>query len=297
MTEREARSGTRRPLASVVIPAHNEAAVLGRCLRALLGGTERGELDVVVVANGCRDGTAAVGRAVSVRVLETPTASKVAALRLGDSACRTFPRVYLDADVELSAVGVRTLVSRLEASTTIHACAPVPQLDFSDVGALTRRAVRVHQLLMARRRRLSGAGAFVLSAVGHDRTFPLPDVLSDDEWTNRGFAPSERLVAEDVHCIVRPPRTLRAVVRRGVRVHESKAELASLGRPATELPLQVGELWLSLWRRELSVLEVACFLIVSGLVRTACIICRVKGTGGSWRTDRTSRAVDMENRL
>src|SRR5262245_50140774 len=33
---------------SVVIPAHDEEAVLGRCLDALLGGAAPGELDVVV---------------------------------------------------------------------------------------------------------------------------------------------------------------------------------------------------------------------------------------------------------
>ena len=42
---------------SVVIPAHNEETVIGRCLAALFAGAGEGELDVVVVCNGCRDGT------------------------------------------------------------------------------------------------------------------------------------------------------------------------------------------------------------------------------------------------
>ncbi|WP_205315402.1 glycosyltransferase, partial [Nonomuraea lactucae] len=88
-----------RPIASVVIPAHNEEAVLGAGLAALLGGAEPGEFDVVVVANACSDRTAEVARAAGVRVVETPTGGKAGALRLGDAACRAFPRLYLDADV------------------------------------------------------------------------------------------------------------------------------------------------------------------------------------------------------
>ena len=42
-------------VASVIIPAHNEAATIGRNLRALREGTREGDLDVVVVCNGCTD--------------------------------------------------------------------------------------------------------------------------------------------------------------------------------------------------------------------------------------------------
>ncbi len=60
------------PLGSVVIPAHDEAAVIGRCLDALFTGFEPGELDVVVVCNGCTDDTASAARASGhpVRVVE-----------------------------------------------------------------------------------------------------------------------------------------------------------------------------------------------------------------------------------
>ena len=39
---------------SLILPAHNEAAVIGRTLRALTDGAEAGELEVIVVANGLR---------------------------------------------------------------------------------------------------------------------------------------------------------------------------------------------------------------------------------------------------
>ena len=49
-------------LGSVVIPAHNEAKVIGRCLSGLLEGMAPGELEVIVVCNGCTDGSEDVAR-------------------------------------------------------------------------------------------------------------------------------------------------------------------------------------------------------------------------------------------
>jgi hypothetical protein len=86
------------------VPAHDEHDVIGRLLTGLCRGDDR--LDVVVVCNGCTDGTAAVARTFpGVRVIETPVASKRVALRLGNEAARDFPRVYVDADVEIGAGG------------------------------------------------------------------------------------------------------------------------------------------------------------------------------------------------
>ncbi len=80
---------------SVVIAAHNEEDVLGRCLDALLPASQPRELEIVVVCNGCTDRTADVAREYGndVRVIETPKASKTAALNLGDASCLGFSAV------------------------------------------------------------------------------------------------------------------------------------------------------------------------------------------------------------
>ena len=49
-----------RASVSIVIPAHNEAAVIGRLLSGLLAEAEPDEFEVLVVANGCHDATETV---------------------------------------------------------------------------------------------------------------------------------------------------------------------------------------------------------------------------------------------
>ena len=81
------------PIGSVVIPAHNEAAVIRRCLDALLTGVAPSELDVVVACNGCTDDTANIVRSSwpAVRVIEVAQAAKPAALRAADEVLSVFP--------------------------------------------------------------------------------------------------------------------------------------------------------------------------------------------------------------
>lgn len=107
-------------MTSIVIPAHNEARVIGRLLDSLLAGSAEDETDIVVVCNGCTDDTAriAADRGPRVRVVEIPTPSKHAALRAGDDHAHGFPRLYVDADVVLASTDVRALIEPLNDDTS-----------------------------------------------------------------------------------------------------------------------------------------------------------------------------------
>lgn len=67
--------GTRRYL--VLIPAHNEEAVIGRVLASLTRvAYDRGDFEACVIADNCTDGTAGIVRRHDVKVLERNDASK-----------------------------------------------------------------------------------------------------------------------------------------------------------------------------------------------------------------------------
>ena len=191
------------PRASVIVPAHNEGQVIGRVLGTLLRDASPGEFEVVVVCNGCTDGTASEASRFSssdVRVLEIPEASKPRALNTGDEAASAFPRLYLDADVELDTVGARVLVEGL-ATTECVVATPSFLLD----GCTGLASVYWRSWLSRNPSPRSGTGCYGLSQSARESFGPFPDVLGDDQFIGVRFQPSSMRQAETS---VRPARTL-----------------------------------------------------------------------------------------
>jgi glycosyltransferase involved in cell wall biosynthesis len=281
------------PKASVVIPAHNEQAVIAANLRGLLDGMAPGEFDVVVVANACTDRTAEVARAAGVRVIETEVAGKPHAIRLGDAACQAFPRIYADADVGLTADGVRALVFALH-TPGILAAGPVPRLDLDGVGPIARRVHRVHDRMVAPGRALAGVGVYALNQAGHSRAFPMPDVISDDGWVHNTFAPSERVVVPEAVSVVRPTRTVRAYLHRRLRVRAGNRQLAALGRPAPQGRLGPRALVTLVTTREVGPLDAGCYLAVLLLDKAAAAARRRRQV--RWGSDSTTRLSSVDKR-
>ncbi|WP_329103868.1 glycosyltransferase [Micromonospora sp. NBC_01699] len=219
-------------MTSVVIAAHNEAAVLPRCLHRLLDGADPGEFEVLVVANGCTDATAEVARAVpGVRVLELVEASKSAALNAGDTTATRFPRIYLDADIELSAAGARTLAAAVStpggtaSGDPLLAAAPSRRLDVTGRPLAVRGYYAVNSRLPAFRDALFGRGAIVLSAAGRARFDRFPGLIADDLFLDSLFEVGEKREIPAVTTVVATPRRTRDLLRRLGRVRAGNAAM------------------------------------------------------------------------
>ncbi len=133
---------------SIIIPAHNESSVIARTLKAMTEGANPGEIDVIVVGNGCTDKAATIARGFGqpVRVLETEIESKTHALNLGDEVACAFPRIYADADVVITIDAIRSLASRLGQGDVL-AVAPTPNIDLSGCSWLVRNLFDIRSRL------------------------------------------------------------------------------------------------------------------------------------------------------
>lgn len=210
-----------RPLGSVVIPAHNEAAVIGRCLEHLFDGLEPHELEVVVVCNGCSDDTAKIARDFghSVQVIELEQPSKPAALRAGDDLLGSFPRLYLDADVVLPGRSARRVLEELSREGSIAARPPF-RYDTARSSLLIRSYYRARVRLPAVMNSMWGAGVYGLSASGRARFADYPDVVAEDLFVDQHFGPGEiKIVGEEPVIVVAPAKLLDLlkVMRRAYR--------------------------------------------------------------------------------
>lgn len=213
---------------SIVVPAHNEASVIARTLKAMTAGAESGELDIVVVCNGCSDDTAAVARGFgsAVRVIETQTASKTHGLNLGDSAALGFPRVYADADIVLTVNSIRNLARRLEQGDVL-AVAPTAHYDLTGCSWAVRAFYDIRSRLPSAKEGIGGSGVYVLSAVGRKRFGEFPSLTADDGYVRVQFQPEERGTVIDAKSTVFPPRTIRDLIVTKTRAHFGSFELMS----------------------------------------------------------------------
>lgn len=215
------------PRMSVVIPAHDEESVIGRLLGALTSDPRSGELEVVVVANGCTDSTAAIARSfgTSVTVVEIEPASKIAALEAGDLEAGEFPRAYVDADVTVDVPTLLALADALDRPGGAHVASPVLEVDTAGASWAVRQHYRIWALTDYRRRGHIGSGVYALSAAGRSRFGRWPDVIADDRFVQQLFLPSERRTLADHAFTVRSARTLGAHLRRSTRIARGNLEL------------------------------------------------------------------------
>jgi hypothetical protein len=219
---------------SVVVPAHNEEQTIARCLDALLDqGSDH--LDVVVSANACRDRTVAVAREHGVQVLDRSEPGKAAALVAGDEVSRHFPRVYVDADVVLDGASLLALVRALDVPEP-RLATPTRRLDLGTAGPLVRLYYRTWERLQQARGDQLGGGVYAVNAAGRRRWDAFPSGIADDYFVHTRFRPHERVQVPGAVSVVRPPRTIGALLGVRARVYAGNDQHAlvhgRLERPA-----------------------------------------------------------------
>ncbi|MGN7201876.1 WecB/TagA/CpsF family glycosyltransferase [Arthrobacter sp. SAFR-044] len=229
------------PFGSVIIPAHNEASVLGRTLEALKAPIASGNVEVIVACNGCTDGTEAVAGSVpGVRVICVEEASKTAALNAGDQAAGSWPRLYLDADIEVPAAALRATLAALADDDGPLCARPAFAYDTAGASWAVRAYYRARNRLPQATASMWGAGVYGLSCRGHERLAEFPPVTADDCYVDRLFAASEKATIAGQPVIVRTPRTAGALLSTLKRVYRGNSQLrdipgAHAGRTAGQL--------------------------------------------------------------
>ncbi len=270
----------------VVVAAHNEESVITGCLDRL--AESRAVRRVVVVANGCTDRTAELARThpSAPEVLVVPEPGKAAALNLGDGRCETFPRAYLDADVELSGRGLDSLATAI-GERDAHAAVPSVRMELTHSSWLVRRYYAVWQALPAVGASSAGRGVYVLSKAAHERVFPLPDgLISDDGYVSRRVPPHERVEATEAVVVVRAPRDARSLIRRRQRVQRGNA---GLHRPRSMSPGTGVRTVAHLVRDgRAGAFDAVVFVAVTALARAAAKLRR--GRANDWGFDASSRS-------
>lgn len=282
---------------SLVIPAHNEASVIERCLRtALSGAPEDGSVEVIVAANGCSDDTVRLAKSAAphITVLDLPVGSKTNAINAANRIATQFPRIYLDADVECSYKSLLAMALVLTEPGVMTA-SPKIRLELGHCNAWMKAYYAAWLKQPFAKSGKGGAGCYGLSQSALDSIGEFPPIIGDDIWIHTRFPDDQKRLVEsdaegnEVFSIVRPPKTLWQQVKVEARRIEGNAEVKrDFPSPYVDLARKGGGL-LGALQSGTGPFNLTVFLAAKVLVRIDMRRKRLFGKQAEWTRDLSSR--------
>lgn len=218
------------PSGTVIIPAHNEAAVIAATLAPLAPLAERGLIQVIVSCNGCTDGTVEIARSYpGIQVIETDQPSKVGSLNAAEELATGYPRLYLDADIVITPSALSMVFAHLGGPDALSA-RPAFAYDTSGAHRLVKAFYRARRRIPGTNTALWGAGAYGLSRAGRAQFGQFPAVIADDLFIDQLFAEHEKTVLPTIPVQVKTPRTVGALLSILRRNYRGQQELVRQGQ-------------------------------------------------------------------
>lgn len=206
---------------TVIVPAHNEEAVIRRCLETAISGAPAGHrTQLIVAANGCTDRTLAFAREAvpGIDILDLAQSSKTAAMNAANAIARPGPRIYLDADIRCDYRCLLALAAALGEPGAM-AASPAIQMDLRRSGPVVAAYYRVWLSQPYVTCNMVGSGCYGLSVAAQLRLGDFPEVIGDDIWAHSRFSQSERrsvrkdAEGREVFFTVTPPRRASDQIR------------------------------------------------------------------------------------
>jgi glycosyltransferase involved in cell wall biosynthesis len=276
--------------ATILIPAHNEVAVIERTLLHLSRGMSCADFRIVVIANACSDATAARARSVLPQavVLETCKPGKCNALNLGyKEAEPDRPVICLDADLDVTAESLMSLVDGIQNSAAQAACGQmdVQAADASSVVRAYYKGWRTNPYFD----RGKFGGLFILSGAAARKVFPLPEITADDEYIRRSFLENETAFVKECRFIARAPMDLASLFRVRCRSLRGAREVQAMGLRRSN-GSSVKAVFGRVFRRPSNTLPVLVYLSVNTAARIKLAL-PAFGSAVRWERDLTTRAA------
>jgi cellulose synthase/poly-beta-1,6-N-acetylglucosamine synthase-like glycosyltransferase len=226
---RDVRSERITPFVSVVIAAHNEEGVIGERLANLLEQDyPRDRLEVIVVSDGCTDGTTRIVSTYfdrGVRLIDPGRVGKGEALGLGVRAARGEVIVFSDANSMFEQSAISALVRPLADESVGGVAGNQVYLEEgeTDAAAVGERGYWDFDRLLKRTQSASGSitnATGAIYAIRREHFRPIPDGVTDDMFNSMSVidAGARMVFAEDAIAYEAISPTARLEFGRKVRI-------------------------------------------------------------------------------
>jgi glycosyltransferase involved in cell wall biosynthesis len=211
-------------MASVIVPAHNEASVIQNCLDSIIHQEDVSE--IIVACNGCTDNTAELVRKHYPKVicLDIEKPSKTNALNEAERHSTSFPIFYLDADTVIDPKTISNITQQME-QTGLLLTAPTPAIDTSESSWAVKQYYKIWINLPYIKDGVIGTCSFIMSEEGRKRFDQFPDIINDDGFVRCCFDSHERDNIQDTTIHIKAPKTLYSLIKIKTRARLGNIQL------------------------------------------------------------------------
>ncbi len=216
-------------MATIIVPAHNESAVIKRCLDSLINQT--GVDTLIVACNGCTDDTADIVRNYypDIICLDIEKPSKTNAINEAEKKASSFPIFYLDADTTLQANAIRTITQAMDENKQLHLVAPTPVINTSKSSWFVKQYYKIWLQLPYIKAGVIATCSFIVSEEGRKRFSHFPNIINDDRFIHCQFKEHEVSNIKGAEIYIEAPRTLYSLIKIKTRARLGNMQLKMLG--------------------------------------------------------------------
>jgi len=219
--------------ATIIIAAYNEATVIRKTLRSLDSTAALNSYQILVVCNGCSDDTEKIIRNEfqHIHCHSLPHASKALAIRYAESLNPGFPRLYMDADIQLSSGDAHALISMASEFDSDSLIIPRSNVITSNSHPLVKSFYRIWYTTSHVTESGYGAGTYLINQQGRKRFGIWPELIADDAFIRSQFHFDQTHIAQS-HCVtVQAPKTVWALIKIKARSKLGNLELKAHLKP------------------------------------------------------------------
>jgi len=215
-------------VATVIVPAHNEATVIEACLNSIVD--QAGVSHIITACNGCTDNTVEIvkSRFPDVICLDIQKPSKTNALNEAEIKAREigiqYPIFYIDADTQMSENAIQ-IIAKAMADGSILLSAPTPVIDTSKSSWLVKTYYKIWTQLPYIKEGVIATCSFIVSEAGRNRFDKFADVIGDDGFIRCHFKNKEISNIDGANIYITAPKDIFSLIKIKTRARLGNMEL------------------------------------------------------------------------
>jgi len=279
-------------MATVIVPAHNEASVIQDCLNSIIN--QDGVDQIIVPCNGCTDNTVDIVKQNYPQVicLNIEKPSKTNALNVAEKKAKelgvSYPIFYIDADTQLSENCIKTITQTMRDNDELLLSAPTPIINTDKSSWLVKTYYKVWTKLPYIKEGVIATCSFIVSEKGRQRFDKFADVIGDDGFIRCHFKNSEIANIEGSEIYITAPRDIYSLIKIKTRARLGNMELIA----RKKCPIQEAKNYGNVMKSRLfshEFIPTSIYILIALIIRIRAKLQFNKLDSYQWEKDTSSR--------